>query len=148
MTFQSSSSLANFEAEMTDKWSDDCRCHLMKYLGASGSVMVCKLDLQTYTSEFESHWVPHSYGLVPYLSKKLSKLPLDEVLGEDFCCITMCLVGFEGFEGQGLRARLCCCRYLTPCFGYIILPHVDWPAQCLAQRKSQKNIQKAKIEKR
>ena len=28
-----------------------------------------------YTSEFESHWVPHSYGFVPHLSKKLSKLP-------------------------------------------------------------------------
>ena len=28
-----------------------------------------KLDLQTITSEFESHWVPHSYGLVPHLSK-------------------------------------------------------------------------------
>ena len=36
--------------------------------------MVSKLDWQTYTSEFESHWVPHSYGLVPHLSKKLSKL--------------------------------------------------------------------------
>ena len=43
-------------------------------VGASGSVIVSKLDLQTYTSEFESHWVPHSYGLVPHLSKKLSKL--------------------------------------------------------------------------
>ena len=37
--------------------------------------MVSKLDSQTYTSEFESHWVPLSYGLVPHLSKKLSKLP-------------------------------------------------------------------------
>ena len=32
--------------------------------------MVSKLDLQTYTSEFESHWAPLSYGLVPHLSKK------------------------------------------------------------------------------
>ena len=53
-------------------------------------------------------------------------------------------VWFEGFEGQGLRARLCCRRYLTPYFGYIILPHVDWPAQCLAQRKSQKKYTKRK----
>ena len=53
-------------------------------------------------------------------------------------------VGFEGFEGQGLRARLCCRRYLTPYFGYIILPHVDCPAQCLAQRKSQKKYTKRK----
>ena len=35
---------------------------------------------------------------------------------------------------------------MTPYFGYIILPHVDWPAQCLAQRKSKRNIQKEKIE--
>ena len=38
--------------------------------------MVSKLDKQTYTSEFESHWVPLSYGLVPHLSKKLRKFPL------------------------------------------------------------------------
>ena len=42
----------------------------------TGGVMVSKLGLQTYTSEFESHWVPFSYGLVPHLSKKLSKFPL------------------------------------------------------------------------
>ena len=53
-------------------------------------------------------------------------------------------VGFEDFECQGLRARLCCHRYLTPYFGYIILPHADWPAQCLAQRKSQKKYTKRK----
>ena len=57
-------------------------------------------------------------------------------------------VGFEGFKGQGLRARLCCCRYLTPYFGYIILPHVDWPAQRLAQRKSQKKYTKRKDRKK
>ena len=44
-------------------------------IGASGGVMVSKLDKQTYTSEFESHWVPISYGLVPNLSKKLCKFP-------------------------------------------------------------------------
>ena len=36
--------------------------------------MVSKLDKQTYTGEFESHWVPYTSGLVPHLSKKLSKL--------------------------------------------------------------------------
>ena len=36
--------------------------------------MVSKLDEQTYTSEFESHWVPLSYFLEPHLSKKLSNL--------------------------------------------------------------------------
>ena len=65
-------------------------------------------------------------------------LPPDKGLEVSGC------VGFEGFEGQWLRARLCCRRYLTPYFGYIILPHVDWPAQCLAQRKSQKKYTKRK----
>ena len=36
---------------------------------ASGSVMVNKVDEQTFTIEFESHWGPHSYSLVPHLSK-------------------------------------------------------------------------------
>ena len=31
-------------------------------------------DLQTYKSEFESHWVTYSYGLVLHLIKKPSKL--------------------------------------------------------------------------
>ena len=47
---------------------------LVKYYqlrqGASGGIMVSKLDKQTFKSEFESHWVPYSYGLVPHLSKK------------------------------------------------------------------------------
>ena len=29
--------------------------------------MVSKLVLQTLTSEFESYWMPHSYGLLPPL---------------------------------------------------------------------------------
>ena len=33
-----------------------------------------KLDKQTYTSEFESHWVPHSFSLVPHRSKEVCKL--------------------------------------------------------------------------
>ena len=45
-------------------------------VGTSGDVMVSKPDKRTYTSEFESHWVPHSYGHVPRLSKELSKLLL------------------------------------------------------------------------
>ena len=45
-------------------------------LGTSGGVMVSKLDSQTYTSEFESHWVPHSFGLVLNRSKDLRKLLL------------------------------------------------------------------------
>ena len=44
-----------------------------------GGVTVSKLDEQTYTSEFESHWVPHSFGLVPHRSKELCKLPLQRV---------------------------------------------------------------------
>ena len=36
--------------------------------------MVCKIDLQTCKSEFESHWVPHLFGLVLLLSETLRKL--------------------------------------------------------------------------
>ena len=52
-----------------------------------------------------------------------------------------------GLSGWGIRGEGQACvaiRYLTPYFGYIILPHVDWPAQCLAQRKSQKKYTKRK----
>ena len=41
-----------------------------------GGVTVSKLDYQTYTSEFVSQWVPHSFGLVPHRSKELRKLIL------------------------------------------------------------------------
>ena len=36
--------------------------------------MINKLDYHAFTSEFECQWVLHSYGLVPHLDKKLSKL--------------------------------------------------------------------------
>ena len=39
--------------------------------GTSGGVMFSKVDQQTYTSEFDSHWVPNSCGLVLHLSKSL-----------------------------------------------------------------------------
>ena len=42
-------------------------------MGTFGGVTVGKLDQQTYTSEFDSHWVPHSFGLGPYRSKELCK---------------------------------------------------------------------------
>ena len=42
-------------------------------LGASRVVMASK---QTFTSEFDSHWVPQSNGLVLHLRKSLSKLLL------------------------------------------------------------------------
>ena len=38
-------------------------------------VKVSKVDEKTCTHEFDSHWVPHSNGLVLHLSKKHSKLP-------------------------------------------------------------------------
>ena len=41
--------------------------------GTSSCVMVSKLHEQTFTNEFESQWVPHSFGLVPHQSKVLSK---------------------------------------------------------------------------
>ena len=52
----------------------------MTTLGTSGGVTVSKLDKQTYTSEFESHWAPHSFGLVPHQSKALWKLHKDDYL--------------------------------------------------------------------
>ena len=41
--------------------------------------MVSKLDKQTFTGEFESHWVPHSYGLVSHLNKSLVNYYLHEL---------------------------------------------------------------------
>ena len=38
--------------------------------------MISKLDYQTLTSEFESHWEPHSFDPVPHRSKELCKLVL------------------------------------------------------------------------
>ena len=40
------------------------------------SAMVSKLDWQTFSSEFQSDWVAHSYGFVPDRSKELRKLLL------------------------------------------------------------------------
>ena len=36
----------------------------LKLTGTSGGVMVNKLDKQTFTNEFDSHWMSHSYGFV------------------------------------------------------------------------------------
>ena len=35
--------------------------------------MVSYVNNQTITGEFESHWEPHSYGLIPHLSQTLCK---------------------------------------------------------------------------
>ena len=47
-------------------------------VGLLACVMVCKLGKLTFLSEFDSHWMPRSYGFVPHLSKRknLSKLLL------------------------------------------------------------------------
>ena len=48
-------------------------------------------------------------------------------------------------NSQGLRARLCCRNISDSIFWlYYFTPH--WPAQCLVQRESKRNIQKEKIE--
>ena len=49
---------------------------------------------------------------------------------------------------RGLGQGYVAVRYLTPYFGYTVSPHVDWPAQCLAQRKSQKKYAKRKDRKK
>ena len=53
-------------------------------------------------------------------------------------------VGFKGFyEGQWLRARLCCRKISDSIFLVILLyPTLTWPVQCLAQRRSIRNIKK------
>ena len=40
---------------------------ILKYRMCS---LVSKLDLQSFTREFDSLWVPHSSDLVPLLNKK------------------------------------------------------------------------------
>ena len=54
----------------------------------------------------------------------------------------------KAFEGQGLRARLCCRKISDSIFWLHCFTHVDWPAQCLAQRKSQKKYTKRKDRKK
>ena len=51
-------------------------------MGASGGVMVSKLDLQAFTSEFESHCVTH-------LNKKPSKLQLRTSCADAECTYKM-----------------------------------------------------------
>ena len=65
-----------------------------------------------------------------------------------FCLSCLSSVGFYKvfLKVRGWGQDCVAVRYLTPYFGYIILPHVDLPAQCLVQRKSKRNIQKEKIE--
>ena len=44
-------------------------------MGTSGGVMISKLDEQTFTSEFMSHWVPHlskKKNLVNYNKRMIS----------------------------------------------------------------------------
>ena len=109
-------------------------CRRMSYLGQSDGEVPVMLEL----------WGMRSTPSLPSLPGPLWKVPIWGLNRTKLYTY----VRFEGFEGQGLRTRLCCRRYLTPYFGHIILPHVDWPAQCLAQRKSQKKYTKRKDRKK
>ena len=40
-------------------------------------------ELFGFTSDFDSHWMPYSYGLVPYLSKMFSKYLLNSLVYQD-----------------------------------------------------------------
>ena len=103
-----------------------------KNLGACGCVMVSKLHEQTYTSEFESHWVPLSYGLVPHLSKKKSlvnyhflkyhKVTIEKNSKFVNMRIIIILICF-GFVNQSIYTVinvcslfLCCCFLPSPYF--------------------------------
>ena len=44
--------------------------HTYTHSNIHGGVMVSKGEYQSYTREFESHRVPHSYVFVLHLSKK------------------------------------------------------------------------------
>ena len=60
-------------------------------VGTSSSVIVSKFDKQTCKNEFESHWMLHSFGLVPHLSKTLSKLLyVQEVRHKHIMTISLC----------------------------------------------------------
>ena len=41
-----------------------CRKKLKPFKGASGAVKISRLDKQTITSKFESHWAPNFHALV------------------------------------------------------------------------------------
>ena len=58
---------------------------ILNNLGTSSDVM---LSEQTYTGEFKSHWVSHSFSQVLHLSKKLSKLLF----------LTICLVNLDPYN--------------------------------------------------
>ena len=66
--------------------------------------MVYKLDLQTFASEFESHWVIYLYDLVPHLSKKLCKL-----LNNNLRYLAHCVWleteqgGYSDYLGEGVK---------------------------------------------
>ena len=57
-------------------WWKKTFIYIYIYKGTLGGLMVSRLDKQTFSSEFDSHWVPHSCVLKPHLSKKLKKLLL------------------------------------------------------------------------
>ena len=44
--------------------------YYVHFFGSFVGVMINELDLQTYAGEFESYWVPLSYGFVSNLSKR------------------------------------------------------------------------------
>ena len=46
---------------------------LSGYLDASDEIMVSNLDWQIIVTEFKSHWVPYSSGLLTWAKQKFSK---------------------------------------------------------------------------
>ena len=59
--------------------SNDPRIFAVRIFHIIHKHTMASLTNKTWKSEFESHWVPHLFGLVPHLSKTLSKLLLDQV---------------------------------------------------------------------
>ena len=65
--------------------------------------MVNKLDDQTFTSDFESHWVPHSYGLPPHLNKNLHELLFVRTVGISGGVMVNKLVNYYLFEISNVK---------------------------------------------
>ena len=63
------------------------------------------LEPHTYTSEFESHWVPLSYGLVPHLSKSLVNFHYWSFTIRLFSVISRTFVGGEELTPRQRSSR-------------------------------------------
>ena len=102
--------------------------HFLSSKGTSGGKMVYKLDLKASKSEFESHWVHLSYGLVQHLSKKLSKVPL---LSSKFSKFGILFFYYKFIQNVQLVLHKPSSKtyswFYTNLHCYIEIPIIGWP---------------------